>query len=237
MINKLFFAMLLAFSLDIHGVHYGSTQEFYRAYQGPYYGGQDGDYHIVYMAFQNRYFQGGKSVAYHYCGSLQEAIKFANTYPEITHFYFVGPEGIWETQGADYASDSYLVHQPGYAEFFSGSNGTQILYEAKGTHVYYKQSVVRRPENYVRNDLITYLKNNPDLPREDDTYFQMPVTLQEAYELADSDPTITHFMILQYDNQFADVKLSKDQIVFFRGALPSWLSESYNGRIFILIRQ
>lgn len=170
-----------------------------------------------------------------YFSSLQEVIRFANTKPEVTHFFYVGPNGIWDTEGMDYAADSVLVHGAGYAEFFSGSEGT--MYSAgEGTHIYYKQSVVPRPENYVRSDLIFYLKNNPEVLSEHADYFEMPVSLEEAYEIADNDPTITHFMILQRNNRFSSMIFSKDNIVFFRGAIPSWLNVNYIGRIFILAK-
>jgi hypothetical protein len=149
----------------------------------------------------------------------------------------VGPGGVWKTQGSDYATDSELLHRTGYAEFYLGGGGT--WYPAHGTHGYLKQSVVPRPKNYAQDELRTYLKKHSDILSPDATpYLEMNTTLEEAFKIADMDPLITHFIVMQTDNYFnltfwKNKRVSKDTIVFFHEVMPSWLNTNYSGGIWI----
>lgn len=55
-----------------------------------------------------------------YYSSWEEAYAVANSIPEVTRFFYVKPgHRIWGYQGMDYATDSEVLYQGGYAGFYS----------------------------------------------------------------------------------------------------------------------
>ncbi len=254
MINKIIKStkaaiLVLSLSSTLYGEYYGDPREYYKGYEGTLYEDQPGEYY-TWIQVSNLFLQDGNVVSADYFSSIQEATQFANSVPEITHFYYVGPDGVWTTQGIDYATDTLLLHADGYAEFFSGGGG--VWHRADGTHGYFKQSVIPRPENYAQEELRTYLEIHPEILSPDAApYLEINTSLEDAFKIADNDPLITHFIVMERDNYFhltyfnitlggktytvpdRSIEQSKNTIVFFQKALPSWLNINYSGGIWI----
>lgn len=234
--------------ISLASTAYGT--EYYKGWKGTHYQDSSGD-HYTWIQYRDVYY-GGNPIQFGHYPSYQAALDFANSNPEITHFFYVTEGLLGITQGVDYATDTEY-YSPGYAEFFSGGDGNGYWYSTEGTHGYFKQHVVPPPKNYTQAELRTYLQKYPKILSPDASpYLEMDITLEEAFKIADSDPLITHFIVLQSNNYFHKTyieinvhgevrrflddlgkKQSEDTIVFFHQVLPSWLNQHYQGGIWI----
>lgn len=245
MINKikLVIAIIMVFSSLTYAKEYGFEGEFFKGLVPKHFGVDGKDYegepgeHYIWVKLDKVYLNGGRQLDARPFSSYDEAIKYANSNPEITHFFYAHDE-VWINKGEGYATDSELLHYKGHAVFYSGSD--TAWYPSHSADGYIRQSIVRRPHNYSQYYLANYIKNHPEILSPNSTYLEVVTSLDEAFKLAENDPTITHFAVMEKDT-FFDVKrsdgtidwskkpLSKKVILFFQGSLPSWMNTNYYG--------